>query len=124
SDGDFADHRAKNRKIELHLIEQFPSELRFNGHSEGDNQHEEDGKTGYDVIRDHAADSQHELGKRRQRFAFQHVLKDQLELGHNEYHQDDQNCGGHEHDGGGIKHRGNDFAFDFLRLFHELGKAV
>ncbi len=54
----------------------------------------------------------------------QHVRKDVLELGNDEDHQHAHDDDGHDHDGAGIKHGGDDFAFDLLRLFHELGKAV
>src|SRR5439155_2356808 len=123
-DGDFADDRAQDRKVQFQPVNQTPAEFGSREQFQGDDESNETTERNQKVPGDHAAHAEDELGKSRQSLAFEHFLENHLELRDDEDHQDSKNDGGHEYDGAGIKHGGLDFAADFLRLFHELGQPV
>ena len=70
------------------------------------------------------ADAEHKSGEAGQLRTRQHVLENRFELRHHEHHEDAENGDGHNHDRDGVEHRGDNFAFDLLGLFHELGQTV
>src|SRR3954451_652689 len=102
----------------------MPTELGADEEHENDDQNCNTGRGVNDMVFDHFADTEHKPGKSRQLGTVQHAFEHRLEGGYHFDHQNDKNRGGHDEDRDRIEHGGDYFAFDLLRLFHELGETV